>query len=79
MHLVAIARGDTAMVEVAVVDVVNVRDVCDASVGDIYAIEITAARAIPGDVSLTITQRAPAKTSPETNANAPPAAAEPRD
>jgi hypothetical protein len=79
MHLVAITRGDTAMIEVAVVDVVNVRDVCDARVGDIHAIEITAAYAIPRNVSFTETQRAPAKAAPETNANAPTAAAKPCD
>src|ERR1700719_2924769 len=69
--LVAITHVDAAILKVAIVDV---GDVCNPRVGDIHAVKIASAHAIPRDKWFTKTKRAPSKLSAETKTHADPAA-----
>jgi len=66
---------------VVVINIVDVRDVGNPGVGDVHAIEVAAACAIPRNERLTEPQRAPAKapTETESEVDAPSRPAKPCD
>jgi len=81
-----VTRFSAAGVIIDVGVVVNVRDIGDVRdpcVRYVHVVEVTAAHAVPRNVRLPVSQRAPAiapaETAAETDADAPVAAPEPRD
>jgi hypothetical protein len=62
-----------------VIDIRNVRYVGDMRIGDVDAVEISPAHAVPRDEWLAVAKRAPSVSAAKTNAHAPARATEPGD
>src|SRR5258708_40340386 len=77
---VAIAASLVIVHVGVVVDIGDVRNIRDMRVGDVHLVEVAAAHAVPGNVGLAKTQRAPAiaVSAAEANSYAPSPTAKPR-